>query len=107
MATAVYSTRFLGALVSVDETLTATVPDGFVWVVVDVSALLVGSSSTNVSVYNGTSGANIAYMQATSSGAEQHSWSGRQVLTAGEDLLAACEGVTAVRLGVSGYTLSV
>lgn len=104
MSVPVYSTRFINAQVVVGSPVSATVPNGFVWVVrsIYIAANVTGNTAANLVIANGAYLARVVAASA-SNGTQIET---RQVLNAGDVLQAAVAGGPAYFL-VSGYQLTV
>jgi hypothetical protein len=99
----VYSTRFISGTSTPSTGLSYTVPGGYVAVIRDVAMLPIASGLTAAAV--GVSGGAFFWKVVTGTNGVSQQWQGRQVLNAGETLIADVAGASAEYM-ISGYLLA-
>jgi len=99
----VHSSQFWAGPVSTSSVSSGAVPPGFIWIVRDVTAVFVASSSDELQVISEVSGVGWFFDQSDTD--RMGHWEGRQVLYEG-DSLSLVSVASDWLVGVSGYILS-
>lgn len=100
----VYSKRFLQAA-SHTGSLSATVPDGVIWIVRDIDCYDVSATDGDLVIFLGALGQGIWTASKLAGSGISFSWRGRQVFSAGESFAIDC-AVGVWGFAVSGYELT-